>query len=548
MRLEVQLVLQTRHDESKTILPPRAAQAILWLGSLGVESLMARDMASWIGERRAVGTNQDFRRFVVYALQVLHAFRKDAEGVSEWDRDVWRITRLGLDPHRVARTRVRTISFAGIEPEWLRTAYKRWSKWRLQLGSASPTTVDQTVKAIRFFSAFLKVERIELPTSEALTREHLERYLAHVNASKYSIPYKHQQISTVRHFLDEIAALGWLTLDRNARYYRREIPQKRGSKPRFIDDHVMCQLETEEALLQIPDMTSRSIIMVVMETGLRGIDARFLPLDPVHRGNDGQPYLRFLNHKANREAVIPISDRLAAQIAAQQTHVRESYAPTCEWLFPALQNRSGEQACGPGLINATLGRWLEQLQLTDQLGNPVTATAHQFRHTVATRMINDKVSLVAVQRFLDHTSSEMTMVYAKMHDTTLREEVAPYHQRINRKGELVPQETGPLADAAWMKDHLARAKQALPNGYCGRPLVQQCPHPNACLTCSHFLTDASFLPLHRTHLTQLEEMIAKAETNGWERLVESNNQDRASLLDIIDGLQALEHQGETRAA
>ncbi|MDT5281624.1 MAG: hypothetical protein QOJ20_2819 [Mycobacterium sp.] len=40
---------------------------------------------------------------------------------------------------------------------------------------------------------------------------------------------------------------------------------------------------------------------------------------------------------------------------------------------------------------------------------------------------------------------------------------------------LVP----PLADAQWAKQHLARATMALPNGYCGLPLQQSCPHANA---------------------------------------------------------------------
>ena len=47
-----------------------------------------------------------------------------------------------------------------------------------------------------------------------------------------------------------------------------------------------------------------------------------------------------------------------------------------------------------------------------------------------------------------------------------------------------------------MKERIARAKQALPNGYCGLPLVQTCPHPNACLTCESFLTDPSFRAVH----------------------------------------------------
>jgi hypothetical protein len=30
---------------------------------------------------------------------------------------------------------------------------------------------------------------------------------------------------------------------------------------------------------------------------------------------------------------------------------------------------------------------------------------------------------------------------------------------------------GPLEEAAWMKERIARAKQALPDGHCGLPLV-----------------------------------------------------------------------------
>ena len=41
----------------------------------------------------------------------------------------------------------------------------------------------------------------------------------------------------------------------------------------------------------------------------------------------------------------------------------------------------------------------------------------------------------------------------------------------------------PAAEAEWVKHNLARVAASLPNGYCGRPPQQDCPHPNACLTC-----------------------------------------------------------------
>ena len=110
-----------------------------------------------------------------------------------------------------------------------------------------------------------------------------------------------------------------------------------------------------------------------------------------------------------------------------------------------------------------------------------------------------------IQRLLGHASPEMTAVYAHLHDTTIRAEFERYCQtRVDVQGRLLgfdPQAV--TADAEWVKHRLARAADILPNGYCGRPPQQDCPHPNACLTCPDFQTTAEFLPVHqqqaRTH-------------------------------------------------
>jgi hypothetical protein len=100
-----------------------------------------------------------------------------------------------------------------------------------------------------------------------------------------------------------------------------------------------------------------------------------------------------------------------------------------------------------------------------------------------------------------------------------------------------------MSDAAWALENLARAKQTLPNGYCGLPLQQTCPHPNACLTCDSFLTTAEFLPQHRDQLTRTEQLIAAAETAGRQRILDMNEPVRLNLIRIIDGLETLENDG-----
>jgi hypothetical protein len=198
-----------------------------------------------------------------------------------------------------------------------------------------------------------------------------------------------------------------------------------------------------------------------------------------------------------------------------------------------------------------LTKWLAGLELVDATGRPVTVSPHQFRHTLGTRTINEDIPLEVIRRMLDHGSLSMTQVYARLSDRKLREHFDSFHERINRRGEKVTlQRDGVLGEATWTKERLARARQALPNGYCGLPLQQHCPHPNACLSCESFLTDLTFLEQHREHLARVEQQLEQAQGSGWERIAESNESDRINLINIIEGLERLnsEKAGEDRAA
>jgi len=290
--------------------------------------------------------------------------------------------------------------------------------------------------------------------------------------------------------------------------------------------------------------------VLLIETGLRSVDAMRLPFDPLTRDQAGAPYLIFWNHKLSREAVVPISERLLAELRGQQAELRERFTngpPPV--LFPRpWSNRGGCHPLPLSTLNRRLRNWLADCDVRDAQGEPAKITSHQFRHTLGTRLVNNEVPLDTISRLLDHASPEMTAVYAHVKDQTLRREWERYQQRINIRGETIPLDPdGPLSDAAWAKENLARAKQTLPNGYCGLPLQQTCPHPNACLTCDNFLTTTEFLPHHREQLQRTDELIAKAGVDGRQRLVDMNTPVRLNLLRIIEGLETLEPETKDAA-
>jgi len=87
----------------------------------------------------------------------------------------------------------------------------------------------------------------------------------------------------------------------------------------------MGQIEHPDNLARLPDLTTQTAIVILIETGLRSIDALRLRFDPITVDAAGAPYLIYTNHKLAREAVIPISQHLLEQIRRQQADVARRY-------------------------------------------------------------------------------------------------------------------------------------------------------------------------------------------------------------------------------
>ena len=134
----------------------------------------------------------------------------------------------------------------------------------------------------------------------------------------------------------------------------------------------------------------------------------------------------------------------------------------------------------------------------------------------------------------------MTQVYAHIHDTTLKKEVAKFHEKIvdvaGRVMKIDPNSELENTEYQWFKKNVLA--QALPNGSCALPVhLKQCPHANSCLTCGHFRTTLEHLDSHKSQLEQTEQLLDKAKANGWQRQIEMNEQVATNLKKIIHALE-----------
>ena len=309
-----------------------------------------------------------------------------------------------------------------------------------------------------------------------------------------------------------------------------EIPRPPKAQPRYLPAAVLDQLNSHLGSLKAPWM---QMVLILQECGMRISELLQLPLDCLTQDARGTFYLRFMQGKMKREHTIPVSQEIARLIQEQQQVVRATGRSTA-LLFPNAKGGVSKQQSFAQRIN----RLAYDHQVRDAKGKLFRFQSHQFRHTVGTRMINLGVPHHFIQRYLGHLGPEMTNRYAHIHDSTMREKLSEYLQGtlVDVTGKAVPE--GPLdtSDLRWFTRNVMA--QALPNGYCAIPVVAgPCPHPNACLSCAHFRTDASFLDVHKAELRDTERVITKANANGWTRQIEMNERKRNNLVNIVTSLE-----------
>jgi integrase len=466
---------------------------------------------------------------------------------SLWAKDVWRQSEL---PHGDLSSSYRgevLIHFERVRQPWLKEAAKRWTRARL-LGDTTPQTMSRYLTDLRRFSDWLAAHAPDVLAPAVLSRAVLEDYLLWVRRESGWKPATcNHRVVALRLLLEEQAADGLFGLPRGAVIHRAELPRVDYRLPKQLGGGIFDQWVDPARLALLDNEQHRTVVLLLAFTGFRVSSVVTLPRGARELGPDGHPYLRYLNIKAKREAMLPIAPALSEQLERQEAFLVEHYPEGTEWLLPSppIGQRNGKGGAfhtSPRMISRIVKSYVELAGIHTVDGELALGVhPHLFRHHVGTSMVNEKIPLTVIQKVLDHGSIEMTAHYARLHDETVKQEVWRWHERVNIRGERIALPVdGPLQEAAWMKERIARAKQALPNGYCGLPLVQTCPHPNACLSCASFLTDGSFRAVHEQQQGQTRRLLSAARENDNLRLVEVLERDERSLTRILEGLDAVE--------
>ena len=453
-----------------------------------------------------------------------------------------------------------TLNFSQITLVWLKAAAKEWIKHRAAVDSVG--TLRKKVHAILKFSRFLDgyAPGLQAP---GLNRGVILDFLSYLQSRGLKSSSRNGVISHLKQFLEYCAGLGWAEIPTALLVLPEDYAQKERPLPRYIPQAVLEQLDAH--IDALPEPVVRMVI-VLRETGMRVSELCYLSFDCLRQDGQGTWWLTYRQFKRKADHSVPIRPDVAAIISQQQQYIRMTLGEKFMMLFCETEGKSWFQRrhgnkrgrlkplalshfspisreISPYTLRGYLYELAHQKEIRDLDGQIFPLQhVHRFRHTKGTDLINHGVPIAQVKRFLGHDSFSMTMVYAHLHDQTLKQEMEQFWQGgkvVNIAGEVVssPHIDLDTAEMHWFKQNVLA--QVLPNGYCARPLLKgACPHANACLTCADFRTTKEFLAVHREELVRTEAVINKAQANGWGRQVEMNQRIKTNLENLIQSLEA----------
>ena len=157
-----------------------------------------------------------------------------------------------------------------------------------------------------------------------------------------------------------------------------------------------------------------AILMLLARLGLRAHEIRFLELDDIDWANGT---LRSRT-KDGRRKTFPLSDEVGEAIADYLRHGR----PSCRSRRVFLRVQAPiEGFRGSSGISCIIRRAIKRAGV-----DAPTCGAHQFRHGLATEMLNGGASLEAIGDVLGHAHPDTTRIYAKVDLQALRPLALPW--------------------------------------------------------------------------------------------------------------------------
>lgn len=283
----------------------------------------------------------------------------------------------------------------------------------------SPASLENRGGALDRFFAYLATAGVD--DVRAITRDHLRGWLltlaarspwtrlAYLSAARAFFAFLEQTDAVL---VNPCAGMGFLR------------------SPDRLPRRVLRAAQVK-AILAVPDAGTlrgrrdRAMLEVVYSTGLRRAELARLS---VYDLDLAQGYVRVTRGKGGKDRLVPLGRTACAAVRVYLEKTRAKWIgdnpQTALWL-------DAHRPHGP-LKVASVGELLSDL--ASAAG--VRASAHVWRHTCATQLVNGGAALPFVQRLLGHASLETTQIYTRV---APKEVQAMHRQKHPRRSGRAPE-------------------------------------------------------------------------------------------------------------
>ena len=276
----------------------------------------------------------------------------------------------------------------------------------VELKDYRPPTRKEYVRYVRRCAEHFKCDPL------TLTENQIRQYFLFLRQEKHYThsPMKAAKYSLRSFFVDCHHVQGWTVFQ-----------EVRIREP-LVLPVVLSRQEVQKVLLAVREARLRVCLTLIYHCGLRVGEAVGIQVRDLIESRTPHPRLHVRNGKGGKDRYVPMTPGMVKELRDWWSTHRHP-----EWLFPGpgIGWRERGRTAVEAATKATQCMSVSAVQNTFRLAraqsgiNPA-ATPHTLRHSYATHLLEEGVSLRQISQYLGHESLDTTVIYT--HLTSISEE------------------------------------------------------------------------------------------------------------------------------
>jgi integrase/recombinase XerD len=179
---------------------------------------------------------------------------------------------------------------------------------------------------------------------------------------------------------------------------------------------VLSRAEVQQVLASVHEIRFQACLRLMYHCGLRISEAVALQARDLHDSRTDHPRLHVRNAKGGKDRFVPMSPTMVAELRQfWSTHKNRTF------LFPSPGPYWADRglSLSQKMHRATHSMSVSSVQTAFKLARAQSginpgATSHTLRHSYATHLLEEGISLLQISRYLGHESLDTTVVYAHL--------------------------------------------------------------------------------------------------------------------------------------